>query len=327
GTDCSSPGTIGAQLCTDRRGARYERPVRQNHERMQRAPLPSHLPPSFTVTDARAVGVSPSRLRAQDLDAPYWGTRTREELDGMERVRLLLSAVPEHAFLCGPTAALAWRLPLPRTKAALALTEPVIGVPLPANRIRRPGIRGRALPVEPEEIVVCDGMRCTSPERTWVDLAHILDLPSLVAVADRMLARRDPLVTRDELEAAHRRAGRARGAVARAECLELAADGSESPRESELRVLLILAGLPAPELNVEIFHGHRFVARVDMLYRRQRLIVEYDGDHHRDPHQWSLDQVRRADLESLGFRVTIVTARDFDDPGRLVARIRRLLAA
>lgn len=73
--------------------------------------------------------------------------------------------------------------------------------------------------------------------------------------------------------------------------------------------------------------GWRFVARVDLLYRDARLVLEYDGDYHRDSSQWSRDQSRRAELESLGYRVTVVTARDFDDPGALVRRIRRLLSA
>ncbi len=63
-----------------------------------------------------------------------------------------------------------------------------------------------------------------------------------------------------------------------------------------------------------------------MLYRGARVIIEYDGDDQRDPRQWSRDQARRAELESLGYRVTVVTARDFDTPDVLVARIRRLLS-
>lgn len=94
-----------------------------------------------------------------------------------------------------------------------------------------------------------------------------------------------------------------------------------------VRVILVEAGLPRPECNVEIFDNGRFVARVDMLFPEVKLIVEYDGDYHRDPDQWSKDQIRRAELEALGYRVTVVTRRDFDDPTALVARIRRLLRA
>ena len=94
-----------------------------------------------------------------------------------------------------------------------------------------------------------------------------------------------------------------------------------------VRLILIEAELPHPECNVEIWDDGRFVARVDMLYADVWLIIEYDGDHHRDPDQWSRDQIRRAELESLGYRMIVVTRRDFDDPDALVRRIRRLLAS
>ncbi len=93
-----------------------------------------------------------------------------------------------------------------------------------------------------------------------------------------------------------------------------------------MRVLLIQSGLPVPQSNVEIFDGSRFVAPRRSALPGQATIIEYDGDHHRDPQQWSRDQSRRAELESLGYRMTVVTARDFDDPVALLARIRRFLA-
>ncbi|WP_367147104.1 DUF559 domain-containing protein [Microbacterium proteolyticum] len=161
--------------------------------------------------------------------------------------------------------------------------------------------------------------------RTWAELAELLDVGPLTAISDRLLACRDPLATRADLERMHRRFLGGRGSRRRRLAVDFADDRAESPRESELRVLLIQAGLPVPESNVEIFDGHRFVARVDLLYRGARLVIEYDGDYHRDPRQWSRDQSRRAELESLGYRVSVVTARDFDAPEALLMRIRRLL--
>lgn len=180
--------------------------------------------------------------------------------------------------------------------------------------------------VEPNDIVEVDGIRCTSPLRTWAELAESLTIPQLTAISDALIARRGPSATREQLEAMHRRFLGGRGSPVRRLAIDLAHSGSESPKESELRVLLVMAGLPEPECNVKISDGSRFVARVDLLYRRERTIIEYDGDHHRDPRQWSRDQRRRAELEALGYRYTTVTARDFDDPSALVARIRRLLA-
>lgn len=202
----------------------------------------------------------------------------------------------------------------------------MIGVPSGHNRIRRPGTTGRSLTIEEDDLVQVDGIRCTSALRTWVELAESLGVGQLTAISDHLLSRRRPLATRRDLERTHVRFLGGRGSRRRRLAVDFADDRAESPRESELRVLLIQAGLPVPETNVEIFDGQRFVARVDLLYRTARLIIEYDGDYHRDPRQWSRDQSRRAELESLGYRVTVVTARDFDAPEALLARIRRLLA-
>ncbi|GAA5206821.1 hypothetical protein GCM10025774_09420 [Microbacterium kyungheense] len=158
-----------------------------------------------------------------------------------------------------------------------------------------------------------------------MDLSAELDLRALVAVTDHLIARRRRHCTKDELAAAHAASPRAPGADGRRRALELCSDASESPRESELRCALELAGLARPECNIEIYDGTRFIARVDIIYRKQRLVVEYYGDYHRDPDQWSRDEMRRAELESLGYRVTVVTRRDFDDLDALAARIRRLL--
>ncbi|WP_191089266.1 endonuclease domain-containing protein [Microbacterium radiodurans] len=293
---------------------------------MRRAELPPSLPSTFLVEEARDRGVSPGRLRAQDLTSPVHGARARGEIDERARLRLILARVPDGAFVCGPTAALVHGMPLPRSLEVAAAARPHVAVALPANRVRRPEVVGRALAVDADDVTEVDGIRATTFERTWVDLGGSVAVPALVAAGDALISRRGPRTTAEALARAHAKAGRSRGAVRRAEALTLIDDGAESPRESKLRVLIVRAGLPRPRTNVAIRAGGRFVARVDMLFPDARLVVEYDGDYHRDLSQWSRDQSRRAELESLGYRVTVVTARDFDDPETLVRRIRRLLA-
>lgn len=290
-------------------------------------PLPATLPFAFTVGRAGALGVSVDRLRASDLDRPFHGTRARGPLDAPERLRLIMQALPPHAFVCGGSAAQLWDLPLPWHEQQRAQDEPCVGVPSDQTRIRRPGVRARRLQIEDHDVSGLGGLRVLAPARLWVDIAADLRVPDLVAVTDRILARRHPLATIDDLVAIDRRFRGSRGAHARREALDLCDAGAESPRESNVRVLLMHAGLPRPECNVDIVDGGRFIARVDMLFRDAKLVVEYDGDYHRDPDQWSRDQIRRAELESRGYRVTVITRRDLDDPERLVARIRRLLAA
>lgn len=265
-------------------------------------------------------------MRSAQWASPYAGVRVERDATAHDRLAALQRALPAHSFYCGPTAAVLHQLPLPGPLAVVAWEKPFVGVPAEQNRIRRPGVTGRALLVAAGDILEVDGIRCTSPLRTWAELAESLGVGQLTAISDRLISRRDPLASRADLERTHVRFLGGRGSRKRRLAVDFADERSESPRESELRVLLTQAGLPVPESNVEIFNGGRFVARVDLLYREHRLVIEYDGDHHRDPRQWSRDQSRRAELESLGYRMTVVTARDFDDPPALVARIRRLLA-
>lgn len=294
---------------------------------MRPGPLPPDLPPAFTVAQARALGVSAGRLRSSDLAIPFAGTRTQGVVGDAARVRVLLQVLPAYACASGVTAAILWGLPLPRRWEQRARDIVEVAVPAARTRVRRAGVTCRRLQLVPGDVVAGSGIRLLSPARLWVDLADRLPLPGLVALTDHLIARRQPLVERDALALLHARFAGGRGAAARAAALDLCDDGAESPRESIVRVLLVRAGLPRPECNVNIFDGTRFVGRVDMLYREQRLIVEYDGDYHRDPLQWSRDQSRRAELESLDYRVTVVTRADLDDPVALVARIRRLMGS
>jgi hypothetical protein len=58
--------------------------------------------------------------------------------------------------------------------------------------------------------------------------------------------------------------------------------GAESRPETLLRLLLGRAGLPEPEVNVDIRDDSgRFLGRADLVYPPWRTIVEYDGDQHR----------------------------------------------
>ncbi len=60
--------------------------------------------------------------------------------------------------------------------------------------------------------------------------------------------------------------------------LQLVDAGAESPYESRTRLLLVRAGLPAPETQIEVSDGSgRVFARLDMGWRRWRVAVEYEG--------------------------------------------------
>ncbi|HYI60094.1 MAG TPA: hypothetical protein VEX66_18140 [Microlunatus sp.] len=55
----------------------------------------------------------------------------------------------------------------------------------------------------------------------------------------------------------------------------------DSPRETRLRLLIVLAELPEPECNVDLGDELFFIGRVDLYLRAWNVAVEYEGDQHR----------------------------------------------
>jgi len=163
---------------------------------------------------------------------------------------------------------------------------------------------------------------------TWLDLGGdtSLSLVDLVVVADAVVSREpDQLPTL--LELAGRRPGRGRRRLIAAS--ELVRAGSESPMETRARLAFASGGLPEPELNAQVYAEEgTFIARVDFLWREARVIVEYEGDHHRtDRTQWENDIARVRLLEALGWKVIRITASDLREPrlARLIDQLRALV--
>ena len=102
----------------------------------------------------------------------------------------------------------------------------------------------------------------------------------------------------------------------------------DSPGESKLRLCLVLVGLPEPRCNVTLGTDDRPIGRVDLLLEEYRLILEYEGDHHRtDKDQWNLDISRVEELTAEGYRVLRVTAQHIGRPRVLVKRVHTALVA
>ena len=81
-----------------------------------------------------------------------------------------------------------------------------------------------------------------------------------------------------------------RGVVLARTAVKLVRERVDSPRETWLRLCLVLAGLPMPECNLVIGADQGPIGRVDLVYLAYRLIIEYEGDQHRtDRNQWNRD--------------------------------------
>ncbi|MBO0850524.1 MAG: hypothetical protein J2P20_13740, partial [Pseudonocardia sp.] len=132
------------------------------------------------------------------------------------------------------------------------------GVPaeviVPARLDPHRWLRARRDQLVAEDMIEVDGCRVTSAPRTAWDLARRPPLVEAVVAVDA-LARRDSFAPADLLERRAKQPG-ARG------CRRL--DGVE----------LILAGLPAPEVQYRILDEHGFVlARADLAYPEAELVI------------------------------------------------------
>ena len=95
--------------------------------------------------------------------------------------------------------------------------------------------------------------------------------------------------------------------------------------ESRLRMLLVLAGLPEPVVNLIVRNADgSWRRRFDLSYPALKLIIEYDGRQHaEDARQWQSDLKRREELDALGWRIIVITARDlYEDPEGVLIRVR-----
>jgi very-short-patch-repair endonuclease len=150
---------------------------------------------------------------------------------------------------------------------------------------------------------------------------------ALVGLGDAIL--RASLATKAELVSAVAANRGRRGCVRARELISMLDPRAESVMESMLRLLLLDAGLPTPEVNMNVYDSFgQFLARADLLYRAAKVIIEYDGDHHRlDRAQFARDLRRGSDLAACGYLVLRFTASDLlGRPYAVVSAVRSALA-
>ncbi|HTK66607.1 MAG TPA: hypothetical protein VL595_29805 [Pseudonocardia sp.] len=143
-----------------------------------------------------------------------------------------------------------------------------------------PGLRVVRAEVPPADRLLARGCRVTTPERTAWDLVRRLDVVEGVVVLDAIGRLRIPgtrPVALADLLARREREPGARGCRRLEQAVALADPRAESPMETRLRLLLVRAGLPAPEVQYELVDQYGFVvARFDLAYPEARLAIEYD---------------------------------------------------
>ncbi|MFF2244740.1 endonuclease domain-containing protein [Arthrobacter sp. NPDC058130] len=297
------------------------------------APLPLRLSAApFTVYEARAASLSAARLRSSDLSTAgrllYLPAGWDFELRGLSRA---LSAATPGAWISHVTAAVLLGLWLPswfRGCRELHLSKPKVLPP-----VRRQGVVGHTVLAFDDEVMDWDGIRISTPARTWLDLARLLPLEDLVAVGDQLLRqprpgleeRVEPWATVPDLKAMLQRHPKLQGIVKARLAAELIRPGADSAPETFLRLALTAAGLPEPELQLRITAEDPFSPAADLGYRAQRVAIQYDGGHHLTREQQSRDNRRDETFNAAGWRYFKFNADDLADDFR--GAVRRVSAA
>lgn len=290
---------------------------RNDHDDMpagRRLPAPFDRS-TFRVADAMERGIDRERLRRADLAAPVHGVRAPiDSVDFIEAVALVMR--PDQ-FFSHTTAAEIWGAPLPRSVRSVGLVH--VSTTRDGYRMRRPGVAAHRL--DRPRTVEHRGFPVSVPAQMWFECASVLQRDALVAIGDHLVGPAG-LATPDDLRASIR-AG-TRFALAARRALDLVRPGAESPQETWLRLAVVDAGFPEPELNVDVHDGAgKFLGRVDMAWPEFGIALEYDGDHHRERETFRHDQRRDNGFVVNDWLVIHATASDAHRPAVLFERLRQ----
>lgn len=279
----------------------------------------------FTVAEAAAASIDRRQLRRSNYRRIFRGIYVSASAE----VGALMLAVA--ALKVSPHGSHASHFTAAEILGGTVPDQPLTHVcsPVGASRCQRRGVKGHECVechVEPGQstplaLVRRGGVLVSGPERVFLELAGPLNLVDLVVLGDSLVAKK--LTTCEALVAAADGWSGPGARLAR-RAARYVRKGVDSPMETRLRMLIVLAGLPEPTVNhiIRDVNGD-WVHRFDLSYPHLRLIIEYDGRQHaRDDRQWGHDIDRREELDHGGWRLLVVRHTGiYREPGRTLDRI------
>jgi len=281
----------------------------------------------FTTAEAISVGVGKNRLRSADIHHPFRGVNlvSARPVTLEMRCLALQQKLPREARFCGTTAAGLLGAPLP---PALAWSSAVhVAVPRGSRTLVGQGVRGHTFQRTPGDTRLWHGLRISSPERIWCELAVDLTLVELIMVGDYLIHHRLPHSTIDRLAREVDQWPGRRGTRTLADALPLLNVYAESPQESRLRALLTLGGIDGLVANFPIVTTDGYRYRADLAIPDKKLVIEYQSDQFHGPEVRRADLTRKSRIEADRWRVMEVSAADLDSPQELCRRILRVLSS
>lgn len=275
----------------------------------------------FTRAQARDAGISDRQLRGHDFQQLLGGIYLSSRITDLSRRRA------KAALMVHPSDAVATHFSCARVLGAPVPDHPLehVTVSRAEDRRQRHGIRCHVMALAAADVTIVDGVRVSDPHRLFVEMTPLLSLVDLVVLGD-WLVKHEHLTTASLIEycdrttAHHAAAARRAAAYVRARV--------DSPMETRLRMLIVLAGLPEPEVNLKfVLQEGTARVRVDLSYPKIKLAVEYDGRQHVEKiQQWEGDLDRREGFDEDEWRIVVVTSKGiYKEPGRTVQRVYRAL--
>lgn len=304
-----------------------------------RTRIPDHLvPATFTVGEARSAGVSRAVLRHDRFRTNFRGLRsTLEKPNGpgsliestLYQSKVFLPALRPGEVFSHTTALLLMRCPI-RCDETLHVTTP--GKDL---RHRRPGLRGHRSSRPFEPMVDAEGIPLMPPARALEQAAAILPLREIVVAIDHLLnqtqatSEANGVFPVDFGTVLDKQTGSIRKRI-RVAC-HFARLGSESRMETLTRLELARWGLDSTfELQVDVRDdAGEWIGRFDLVDRRRKIIIEYDGEQHRTNRAQYLKDLKRLErARAAGYRVIRVHKEDlFDRTHTWVRDVAELLGS
>ncbi len=196
----------------------------------------------FTRAQARRAGIPLRTLLGSTFHKVVWDQYVSREVPVTTKVRAqsALRLSPPGSHVSHHTAAELW--------GAVAPAQSCTHVTLPSvnGRLVRAGIKSHY--GGPRAATTLKGLPISTPEQTFLDLASVgVELVDLVIVADGLI-KQERTTTAQLMAAAGSWQGRGRPLAVRA--AGLARAGVDSVQETRVRLLVVLAGLPEPKVNV-----------------------------------------------------------------------------
>lgn len=286
----------------------------------------------FTRAQARAGGWSAYQVRRRVGDGTWTALPGRGLVVAGTTLDPITLAWATHlsapgAVLSHLTAGAVHGFPLPGATTVGYARTGLVGEVIAPDRNRIRGVHRHVLALGPDECCRIGRLPVTTLRRTAVDCLGVLDRRAAVQLWAWLASR--AVLTRSQLaEDVRTRFGRS-GTPNLLHVLALASTGAASAAELALHRLLRSAGITGWRANARVLdRTGRIIARVDVLFGRERVVIEVDGfAAHSGREAFVQDRRRQNALVNAGYRVLRLTWADLtDSPRQAIAAIRQALA-